>query len=290
MKMPMKLMLTALFGLSRHIGRRLSYGVLAVMAAFGVWAGASIKTQAIPLGDLIFQGIQIIQLSNISDEQEVALGSQMDRAVMGREFRAYPNSEIATYVSSIGQRLARMGDRPNIPYTFRVVDDRQVNAFATMGGYVYITTGLMRAADNEAQLAGVIGHEIGHITGRHLIEQMKNDAIYQGIATAAGVNQDQIAGLGVDLALRRPRSREDEYDADRRGLLYMGKAGYAQSAMPAFMAKLQGSSSQPTFLSTHPAPADRVAALRRSINPSMANGAGLDTNAYRRRIRPLVGG
>ncbi len=283
-------MLNLLSQVFRRAGRRIGYGLLAVVTALGVWVGSSVKTPAIPLGDLIFQGIQIIQLSNISDEQEVQLGRQMDQAVMGREFRVYRNQDINNYVNAIGQKLARMSDRPNIPYTFRVVDDRQINAFATMGGYVYVTTGLMRAADNEAQLAGVIGHEIGHITGRHLIEQMKNDAIYQSIATVAGINQDQIAALGVDLALRRPRSREDEYDADRRGLTYMGKSGYAQSAMPVFMAKLQGSSSQPAFLSTHPAPADRVAALRRSINPSMANGAGLDANSYRRRIRPLVGG
>ncbi|MCS6813330.1 MAG: M48 family metallopeptidase [Cyanobacteria bacterium] len=283
-------MLNLFSRLFRCSSRRVGYGLLATITALGVWLGAMVKTPALPIGDLIFQGIQIIQLSNISDEQEVALGRQMDSAVMAREFRAYRNADINAYVNDIGQKLARLSDRPNLPYTFRVVDDQQVNAFATMGGYVYITTGLLRTADNEAQLAGVIGHEIGHITGRHLIEQMKNDAIYQTIATAAGVNRDQIAALGIDLALRRPRSREDEYDADRRGLQYMGRAGYAQSAMPVFMAKLQSSRSVPDFLSTHPAPADRVAAIRRNINPSMANGAGLDVNAYRRRIRPLVGG
>lgn len=283
-------MLNRFSRLFRRSSRRLGYGLLAMITALGVWLGAMVKAPAIPIGDLIFQGIQIIQLSNISDEQEVTLGRQMDGAVMAREFRAYRNSDINAFVNDIGQKLARVSDRPNLSYTFRVVDDQQVNAFATMGGYVYVTTGLLRMADNEAQLAGVIGHEIGHITGRHLIEQMKNDAIYRSIATAAGVNRDQIAALGIDLALRRPRSREDEYDADRRGLQYMGKAGYAQSALPVFMAKLQSSRSMPDFLSTHPAPADRVAALRRNINPSMADGAGLDANAYRRRIRPLVGG
>jgi len=282
-------MLNLLSQPSRRAIRRIGYGLLAAITALGVWVGTAVKTPAIPLGDIIFQGIQIIQLSNISDEQEVQLGQQMDQSIMGGEFRSYGNSAINNYVNSIGQKVAKNSDRPTIPYTFRVVDDPQVNAFATMGGYVYVTTGLLRTADNEAQLAGVIGHEIGHINGRHLIEQMKNDAIYQSLATVAGVDQDQIAALGIDLAIRRPRSREDEYDADRRGLLYMGKSGYAQSAVPVFMAKLQSGSTQPAFLSTHPAPADRVVALRQNINPSMANGAGLDKNAYRRRIRSLVG-
>lgn len=275
------------FQLNRRAGRRFAYGFLAIFSAFSLWLGHALRTPAISLGDLIFQGIQVIQLSNINDQQEVQIGQQMDQSLVRREFRIVQNPAIANYVNTIGQKLAKESDRANLPFTFRVVENSSVNAFATVGGFVYITTGLMRAADNEAQLAGVIGHEIGHITGRHLIEQMKNDAIYSGIANIAGINQNQLAALGVELALRRPRSREDEFDADRRGLLYMGKSGYAQSAVPVFMAKLQGQASRPDFLSTHPAPADRVQRLRQNIDPAYANGTGLDNAAYQSRLRAM---
>lgn len=272
---------------NRRAGRRFAYGFLAVFATFSLWFGHALRTPAISLGDLIFQGVQLIQLSNITDEQEVQIGQQMDQGLVRSEFQVVQSPAINNYVNDIGQKLVKQSDRPNLPFTFRVVNDPAVNAFATVGGFVYITTGLMQTADNEAQLAGVVGHEIGHITGRHLIEQMKNDAIYSGIANVAGVDQSQLAALGVELALRRPRSREDEFDADRRGLLYMGKSGYAQSAVPVFMAKLQSQSSQPDFLSTHPAPADRVSRLKQGISPAYANGAGLDKAAYRKRLRAM---
>ncbi|MFB2771184.1 M48 family metalloprotease [Pelatocladus sp. BLCC-F211] len=122
-----------------------------------------------------------------------------------------------------------------------------------MGGYVYVTTGLLKAADNEAQLASVIAHEIGHIASRHAIEQMRETAIARGVATAAGLERSTAVQIGVDLALQRPNSREDEFEADRKGLRTLGRAGYAESAMIAFMQKLLQKRSLPTFLSTHPA-------------------------------------
>jgi predicted Zn-dependent protease len=122
---------------------------------------------------------------------------------------------------------------------------------------------------------------------RHLVNQLKEEATLQGVATLANVNSNTIVNLGTTLALSRPHSRTAEYEADQAGINMMGKAGYAQSAAPAFMSKLLNQASTPTFLSTHPATADRVARLKQSVNPSMANGAGLDNGAYKARIRSL---
>jgi len=270
-----------IFSLARRAHRRVFYGLMAATIALGLCLTSAVRTAAIPL-DLIFQGIRIIQLANLSEQQEVQIGAQINQQLVQSEFRMYRDPSAEAYVSQIGQNLARAGERPNLPFRFQIVADRAVNAFATMGGYVYVTTGLMLAADNEAQLAGVIGHEIGHINGRHLVEQMKNDAIYRGIATAAGLDRQMAVAIGVDLALRKPRSRADEFDADERGLRYLGRVGYAQSALPDFLQKLRSQRSTPAFLSTHPAPAERISNLNNKI--SQPGGAGLDNVAYRNQL------
>ncbi|MGJ3250675.1 MAG: M48 family metallopeptidase [Elainellaceae cyanobacterium] len=274
---------------SHQVRRRWFYGLMSLVMSCTIIVGTARPAPAIPFLDLIFRGIQVIQLSTLSDRQEVALGRQINEQLVNQEFRLYGDPTINRYVDQIGQRLVPYSDRPDIPYTFQVVQDNQVNAFATMGGYVYITTGLMRAADNEAQLASVVGHEIGHIAARHAVEQMREAAIAQGLMTAAGVDQNLAVNIGVELALRRPNSRRDELEADQLGLENLRRAGYAPSAMVAFMEKLldQGGS-PPRFLSTHPATSDRIEALNVAIDPATANvGDGLDEAAYTSRTRGL---
>ena len=210
--------------------------------------------------DLIRQGVQVIQLSNISNKQEIALGKQInEQLIKSGQAKIYRDRQITNYINQIGQKLAKNSERPDIPYTFQVVNDKSINAFATMGGYVYVNTGLMLAAENEAELASVIGHEIGHIVGRHAIEHMRQRAISQGILSVAGLDQSAAVQIGVDLAVNRPNSREDELEADRLGLANLKKAGYAPSGMVSFMKKLlkQGSSG-PKILSTHPSTSDRI--------------------------------
>ncbi len=118
--------------------------------------------------DLLFRGVQVIQLSTISPQQEVALGRQINQGLLeSGKVKLSKDARINQYVQEIGQRLAATSDRPDLPYTFQVVRDNSINAFATMGGFVYLHTGLIKTADNEAELASVIAHEIGHIVGRH---------------------------------------------------------------------------------------------------------------------------
>ena len=276
---------------SDRLRQRWFYPLLSLMVMLSVVSVQPYSTQALPWRDLILRGVEVIQLSNISDRQEIQLGQQINAEILGSQFQLYRNRQVATYVDEVGQRLAEASDRPNLPYTFQVVSDNSVNAFATMGGFVYVTTGLLKTADNEAQLAGVLGHEIGHIASRHSIEQMRQAAVQRGVATAAGLDRNTMIRLGVDLALNRPRSRKDELEADQRGLRTMTKAGYAPSAMIGFMEKLLDEPSPPAVLSTHPAARDRIAALEKAIDPARANvGDGLDENAYKASIRPLLRG
>jgi predicted Zn-dependent protease len=135
-----------------------------------------------------------------------------------------------------------------------------------------------------------MAHEIGHIVGRHAIGQMRQTAIARGLAAAAGLDRSTLVNLGVELALRRPNSRQDEFEADQLGLENLQLAGYAPSAMADFMEKLlKKGGSVPTFLSTHPATGDRINALDQAISPAQANvGDGLNNTAYKNKIRALL--
>ncbi|MEL7070111.1 MAG: M48 family metallopeptidase [Cyanobacteria bacterium J06581_3] len=258
-----------------------------------LWLSQAQVSQASRVRDRIRIGNQTaeaVQPSRLSPEQEMRVGQKMDQDLLrSGEFRLYQNPDIQNYVVGIGERLLPYSDRANeLTYTFQVIEDSQINAFATMGGYVYVTTGLMEFADNEAQFASVVGHEIGHIDGKHLLEQIRADAVRQRLMTTAGLDESAIAQIGIELLRERPNSREDEYDADQRGLSMIGDASYAQSAMPDFMQKLadQGGS-PPEFLSTHPSPDNRVEALEESIDPNQRDGDGLDSTAYYNRTLAL---
>ncbi len=272
----------------RTCGRGI-YLFLSLIVAAGIWMVSPEPIQAFSLPELIFRGIQVIQLSNLSDRQEVTIGRQINQQLAGREFKIDTDRATTAYINRIGQRLAEESDRPNIPYTFQVVDDNNINAFATMGGFVYVNKGLMTAADNEAQLASVISHEIGHISARHSIKQMRQMAIASGVASAAGLDGSKVVQIGVELALRRPHSRQAEYEADQLGLQIMGRSGYAQSGMVDFMKKLLNKPSPPSILNTHPDTASRISAIEQEINPDIAKGEGLNNATYRQEIRRLLG-
>jgi beta-barrel assembly-enhancing protease len=265
--------------------RRWLYPVISVCVLSFIAVSQPQVGRAADLMQILIQGARVIQVSNMSDAQEANLGAQINQELSG-QVKLYKNPSAVAYVDRIGQQLARNSARPNIKYTFQVVDDNNINAFATMGGFVYVNTGLLKAADNEAQLAGVIGHEIGHITGRHSLQHMKQAAITQGISSIAGLDRDQMVQMGVQLALTLPNSRQDEYDADRRGLVTMIQSGYAPTAMPEFMKKLMRSNSPPEFMSSHPAVNERVANLQKMIPAAYQNRTdGLNATAYKQQLQ-----
>ncbi len=265
--------------------RRLLYPLLSMCLVVTIAIGQPQVSRAIPWLDILMQGSQYIQISNMSDGQETNLGAQINQELGGGQVKLYRNPAANYYVNQIGQRLARNSARPNIKYTFQIVEDNAINAFATMGGFVYVNSGLLKVADNEAQLAGVIGHEIGHIAGRHALQHMKQAALAQGVSTVLGVNNDQLVQMGVQVALTLPNSRQDEYDADRQGLNTIIKTGYAPSAMPEFMKKLMSGNTPPEFLSSHPAVPERVANLQRMIPSGYKNRTdGLNTRSYKQQL------
>jgi predicted Zn-dependent protease len=239
--------------------RRWFYPLISLVVAVSIWVGQPLASQAFSWADLLLRGIQVVQLSSLNDRQEIALGQQINDEITGSQVRILRNSRVTDYVNQVGQRLAAKSDRPNLRYTFQVVDDNSINAFATMGGYVYVHSGLLKAADNEAQLASVMGHEIGHIAARHAIKQMREKSVAQGLLGAAGLDRSTA----------------------------LGRAGYAQSQMAAFMQKLvTGKASAPAFLSNHPAAAERVVRLRQLAQQNPTPGTdGLNSGDYRTRVQ-----
>ena len=214
--------------------------------------------------------IRFVQVSNISDEQEVEIGKQINQRLLNQQYRLYKNSQVQRYVDNLGQKLVSNSNSRDIPYTFQVVVSDAVNAFATPGGFIYVTTGLLKEADNEAQLASVIAHEIAHINERHSIKALKQAVLARGIAETAGVSTSTLAQIGYQLAIDLPKSRQYEYDADRLGLEILQQAGYPPMAFVNFLKQLEGGS-QPEFLRTHPTNANRIEALAQEIESAQAN-------------------
>jgi len=182
----------------------------------------------------------------MSEEDELALG-QKAAAEVAKEMPLLPQEDpLVQYVRSVGERLAAVSDRPELVYRFFVVDDKTVNAFALPGGWIYIYRGLLVHLNSEAELAAVLGHEIGHVTARHAVKQYTRAQSYQlGLFTAAilvpGVAQVAQTGITdlVALAVLRGYGREDELQADELGIRYLSRAGYDPYAAIALMTTLK---------------------------------------------------
>jgi len=170
------------------------------------------------------------ELSFVSESQEIQMGRDYSRQV-AQEMGVYADSAVQTYVSTLGLRLARASERPALPWAFTVMDDPQVNAFALPGGYIFITRGILSHMNSEAELASVVGHEIGHVTARHSVQQMTRQQLFQIGLVAGAIASDKVAenlGLisGAVGVLSLKYGRDDETQADGLGFRYALNDGY----------------------------------------------------------------
>lgn len=242
------------------------------------------------------------QVVLMSEAQEIAMGKEADPEIVAY-FGLYEDPELQQFITEKGLEMAAISHRPNLAYEFKIVDSPVINAFALPGGYVYFTRGIMAHFNNEAEFAGVLGHEIGHITARHSVIQQRNMILGQ-IGIIAGVILVPELGQfieplsqGMQLALLS-FGRDAERQSDKLGVEYSTKIGYDASEMAGFFETLKrqqagsGSASVPDFLSTHPSPEERESSVgqlavqwKEKLNLS---DAVINRESYLRRIEGMV--
>ncbi len=243
----------------------------------------------------------------MSPSQEMEIGAEEHPRVMKEFGGAYEDAEIQRYVTSIGRFLASSSEMPDLPFTFTVLDSPAVNAFALPGGYIYVTRGLMALANSEAELSGVIAHEIGHVTGRHTAQRYS-----QAVAASLGVNilsilvdspaLSNLAGTGAQLYLLG-FSRDQELEADRLGIRYLSRTGYDPMAMRSFLSQLEAESALsgqiagkegveqvPDLFRTHPRTAERITQAAQEARGQTNATLAWDREIYLKMIDGLVWG
>lgn len=241
------------------------------------------------------------ELMLVSESQEIQMGQQYDTQVIA-SIGLYPDPGLQTYIQQLGARLAATSERPKLPWTFRVVDDPAVNAFALPGGFIYVTRGLLAHMNSEAELATVVGHEIGHVTARHTAAQMSKEQL-AGLGLAIGsIASSQIASYagvaGQALSVLFLKfSRDNENQADELGVRYSTRANYDARKMADVMKVLdritqQSGARLPEWLATHPNPGNRLQHINTLIAamPQDFSGAMVNRDSYERRLDGIIFG
>jgi len=243
------------------------------------------------------------QINLMSEAQEISAGQEADAQVK-KEMGIYSDANVQDYVSGVGMKLAKLSERPNLPWHYTVVDSPAVNAFALPGGYIYITRGILPFLNDEAQLAGVLGHETGHVTARHAAQQYTRAVggtiglVALGIFVPGGAQLGGLAeqGLGV---LFLKYGRGDELQADQLGARYAARGNWDPAAVPEMLTtlgRLDEASGQskgvPNWLETHPEPLTRVKDIQPTVQQLSAGRTDFERNqdALFRAIDGLIYG
>jgi len=211
------------------------------------------------------------QFSLISEAQEVEMGRAADPDIVAA-MGLYPDESLQAYLQDLGTQLAAVSERPNLPWTFRMLDDPLINAFALPGGFIYMTRGIMVYLESEAELVGILGHEIGHVTAKHSVSRISNAQLAQlgmGVSMILVPELQAFEGLAsASMGLLFLKfGRDDERQSDALGVRYMSSLGYDPAELSGVMAMLGSVTSEeagprgPEWLSTHPNPENREEAI-----------------------------
>ena len=243
------------------------------------------------------------QINLMSEAQEISAGQEADAQVK-MEMGIYNDPNLQEYVSSVGMRLARLSERPNLPWHYTVVDSPAVNAFALPGGYIYVTRGILPFLNDEAQLAGVLGHETGHVTARHAAQQYTRSIggtvglIALGIFVPAARPLGQLTETALGVLFLK-FSRAFELQADQLGAKYAAAGNWDPGGVPDMLAtlgRLDEASGQtrgvPNWLETHPDPLSRIKEIQPAVEQLKTGRTGLvrDRDAMLRAVDGIIYG
>jgi predicted Zn-dependent protease len=247
---------------------------------------------------VVFVGCQV---NPVTGEKEFNLYSVQQQEKMGAEYskevekelgQSFADKQLQSYLDSVGQRIARVCHTPDEGFSYKAIDSNTVNAFALPGGYIYITTGLLKELNTEAQLAGILAHETAHVTCRHSAVMMSRAVVINAGVSAAGRGVAGSVASIVSQLEGMSYSRANERQADQVGLDYLVKAGYTPYGMTETMEILQRQSQTWTieFFSTHPNPENRIGYLQERIYTQGYRGEGLiGKTEYRTNVLNRLG-
>ncbi|MFL5401620.1 MAG: M48 family metalloprotease [Gemmatimonadales bacterium] len=242
------------------------------------------------------------ELSLVSESQEIQMGQEASKEV-AQSIGLYDDAAAQSYVASIGKQIAEKSERPNLPWEFHVVDDASVNAFALPGGFIYVTRGLMTSINDEAEFATVVGHEIGHVTNRHSVQQISKAQLAQlGLGIGSILSSDiarfgQLASAGLSVLFLK-YSRDAENQADQAGFRYAFNQGYDVREMTNVMETLDrisqtsGGGKLPEWLATHPNPGNRIKHIESMLDTTKLDLSKAKTNReqYLQHVQGMVYG
>jgi predicted Zn-dependent protease len=233
---------------------------------------------------------QVVQtLLPISTDKEIEIGRGIAATVAGR----YPIAQdeaLTTYLNLVGLTVAGEAPRPDITYRFAVLETPDVNAFASPGGYIFLTRGALGLMESEAELAGVLAHEVGHVNRRHVIEGIRKADFMREVRDQAGINGamlNRAVGAGANV-LFSGYSRADEAEADSLGVLYAASAGYDPAGLPTFVSHLRrhaGEGPLAEIFATHEPPEARIQRLQRVIQRESISGGERLADRFAQRVR-----
>lgn len=247
---------------------------------------AAVPAQAFDFGNFdLEKAVKIVQKvkkanEEVSEPQEIELGSGIASNLLGAA-PLVDNPELQRYVNRVGRWIALQTERPDIPWTFGVLDDEDINAFAAPGGYVFITKGLLARMNSEAELAGVLAHEISHVLRKHHLQALKkgaraellSDLANDAIKTHGGDPRlSKLVSAGTEI-YARGLDKDDEFESDRMGVVLAARAGYDPYGLPAVLQTLQSinpnDSNLALMFKTHPAFDKRLALLADEMTPAL---------------------
>ena len=254
----------------------------ALAVVLGMSAGAGVHAASFDIG----RGLDAVRglstaTTEINEKQEIAIGRDLAGTVLGAA-PLVDDPALQSYVNKVGRWIAAQSERADLPWRFGVIETPGINAFAAPGGYILVTRGLYDILENEAQLAGVLGHEIAHVIKRHHVTALQKQGALQGVASlgqafvgsrggVGGAVGEQIVAAGKEL-LTKGLDKEYEYEADHLGVVLAARAGYSPYGLVDVMHKLQaraGEASMALLFSTHPHPNDRLERLGVAMTPRM---------------------
>ncbi len=243
-------------------GQQEQPGLLDALGAFGV------KKKDI---DLLKKGVGVVQaLQPIGEEEEITLGQAVAVEAFSRFGGEYRDERLTRYVNLVGKTIADVSDRPNLNFHFAILNTQEQNAFAAPGGYIFVTIGLLKTLKNEAELAGVLAHEVAHITQKHILETIRRGALLSNVSelTLSAMNKDPKMFSNVideitDKLFTKGMDKDKEFEADVYGVEFAYRAGYHPSGLRDYLKTLksQEGHAQSRFFTTHPSTSTRISKI-----------------------------